>query len=93
MAKRKVTYTFYTDDNDAGGIDKLTTARKIKVAAISAGESMAAWARELEVSRQFVFQVVKGVRNNQRVRDFIEERLGMTFWVKEEHCEQTAEVN
>jgi len=92
MSKHKVTYTFYTDGTEVGVIEQLAIERKIKIAAIAAGESMAAWARELDVSRQFVYQVATGIRNNRRVRDFIEERLGMRFWEKtNQHCEQTVE--
>jgi DNA-binding phage protein len=83
IEKRKVTFTFYTDSEDPTKIDQLATARKIRIAAISAGETMAQWARELGVSRQYVYQAVNGVNKNQRVRDFIESRLNETFWLKE----------
>lgn len=79
-SKRKVTYTFYTDSNDASRLDNLATATKIRMAALAQGENMAVWARELEVSRQFIYQVVNGERQTKRVRDFIETRLGETFW-------------
>lgn len=82
--KRKVTYTFYTDRNDANHIDRLSTDRKIRMAVLAADENMAEWARELNVSRQFVYQVVKGMRKNRRVRDFIEQRLGRRFWPNDE---------
>ncbi len=89
--KRKVTYTFYTDRSDAGHIDKLSTDRQIRMAVLVAGENMAEWARELKVSRQFVYQVVKGVRKNQRVRDFIEHRLGKTFWPEDQSKQKECE--
>jgi predicted DNA-binding protein YlxM (UPF0122 family) len=81
---RKVVYTFYTDRNDANHINKLSTDRNIRIAVLAADENMAQWARELKVSRQFVYQVIKGVRKTRRIRDFIESRLGTTFWPKDE---------
>ena len=82
--KCKVTYTFYTDRNDPTRMDRLSTAKRIRMAAFAADQNMAAWARELGVSRQFVSQVVNGARKTQRVRDFIEGRIGETFWPKQE---------
>ena len=89
--KRKVTYTFYTDSEDQTKIDQLATARKIRIAAIAAGETMAQWARELGVSRQFVYQAVSGAHKNHRVRDFIESRLNETFWPKKRIEKEGAE--
>ena len=81
-AKRKVTYTFYTDAEDPAKIEQLATSRKIRVAALEAGQNMAQWARALGMSRQYIYQVVSGKRRNQRVRDFIETRLNTIFWPK-----------
>lgn len=78
-AKRKITYTFYTDNSNVD-VNQLVSSRKIRMVALAAGETMAEWARALGFSRQFVHQVVTGKRNNKRVRDFIENRLGMKFW-------------
>ncbi len=77
---KKVTFTFYTARKDAADIQGLVLARRIRMAVIATGENMSAWARELKVSRQYVYQVVSGKRKNKRVRDFIEERLGKKFW-------------
>ena len=87
-AKRKVTLTFYTDSNDAGKIEQLATAKKIRMAALAADESMAGWARELGYSRQFIYQVVNGKRAHQQVRDFIEKRLNTVFWPQPAESQQ-----
>jgi hypothetical protein len=79
-AKRKITYTFFTDSTDSRQVDTMATAKRIRMAALTEDEKMAKWARELGVSRQFVYQVVNGTRKNQRVRDFIEARLNTIFW-------------
>ena len=82
--KFKVTYTFFTDRSDPTYMDQPSIALRVRMVALAADEKMAAWARELGVSRQFISQVVNGARKTQRVRDFIEGRLGETFWPKEE---------
>jgi hypothetical protein len=92
-AKRKVTYTFYTDGTDSNRIDTLAVARRIRMAALAAGETMAGWARELGVSRQFVYQVVNGTRKSQRVRDFIQARLKEIFWPGKPQTEEPDQRN
>ena len=46
--------------------------------------SFAAIGRTLDppVSREAVFQVAKGIRANQRIRDAIERELGQPYWIK-----------
>lgn len=88
--QRKVTLTIVTDSNDAAKIDQLATAKKIRMAALAADETMAGWARELGYSRQFIYQVVNGKRAHQKTRDFIEARLNAVFWPKPAECQQGA---
>ncbi|BBO78605.1 hypothetical protein DSCW_60220 [Desulfosarcina widdelii] len=65
-------------------LDNLPTSYRIRVMAMVADQNMALWARELGVSRQYIYQVVKGTRKNQRIRSHIEKRLGETFWPEKE---------
>jgi hypothetical protein len=81
-AKRKVTYTFYTDDNSAREVDRVVLGRKIRMASLAAGENMSDWARELDVTPQAIYRVVDGLSNSRRVREFIESRLNVSFWHK-----------
>lgn len=79
--KRKVTYTLYIDDrDDEKSIGRKLTARRIRSIALRKGERMADWAVDLGVSRQYISQVVTGKRRPQEIRDYIEKRLGQTFW-------------
>ena len=79
--KRKITYTLYVDDrDDEKSIGRKVVARRIRSIALRKGEKMSDWADELGVSRQYISQVVNGRRRPQEIRDFIERRLGQTFW-------------
>lgn len=79
--KRKVTYTLYVDEgDDEKSIGRKLIARRIRSVAIRKGEKMSDWADALGVSRQYISQVVTGKRRSKDIRDFIEKRLGQTFW-------------
>ncbi|BBO74440.1 hypothetical protein DSCW_18570 [Desulfosarcina widdelii] len=79
--RRKITYTLYIDENDnSKTVGRKLTARRIRSIALAKGEKMSEWADELGVSRQYISQVVNGKRTPKKVRNFIEARLGQTFW-------------
>jgi hypothetical protein len=81
--KRKITYTLYVDDrDDEKSIGRKVIARRIRSIALRKGEKMSDWADELGVSRQYISQVVNGRRRPQEIRDFIERRLGQSFWTE-----------
>ncbi|MBW2090937.1 MAG: hypothetical protein JRI34_02285 [Deltaproteobacteria bacterium] len=84
LKKSKVTYTLYVEDSETPDeIQRKLLARRIKVLAMMQGENMAGWARELGVSRQAIYHVVEGRRETQRIRRYIEERIGQEFWGQE----------
>jgi hypothetical protein len=81
--KRKITYTLYVDDrDDEKSIGRKVIARRIRSIALRKGEKMSDWADELGVSRQYISQVVNGRRRPQEIREFIERRLGQSFWLE-----------
>lgn len=76
-----VTYTLYLNgDESPDEIKALLIARRIKTLVARKNENMSDWARDLGVSRQFIYQVVRGRKKTAHVRAYIEERLGRTFW-------------
>ena len=78
--KGKETFTFLTDKNDPGEIKKIVIARRILRDAVTSNEKMAHWAKDLNVSRQYVCQVVHGSRRGEKVREYIEKRMNRKYW-------------
>ncbi len=79
--KRKVTFTIFVDEkDDRKAVGRKIIARRIRATAIRKGEKMAEWADHLNVSPQYISQVVNGRRKAKEIREFIESRLGERFW-------------
>jgi len=79
--KKAVTYTLFVNADDSEEmIRRKLLARRIKHLAFLQNEVMAAWAREIGVSRSAIAQVVSGKRATPRIRRLIEQKLGQQVW-------------